>query len=134
MLSRQEEDRERRETLLNDQRVKEQTGTFLSHTHDDMGGRFSAVSPSYVVGSTEFAGYPAAAAHQRDPVGQEPSLGYRIDELEQGSFSPSQEALEPSADDEAQALPNPADVAQCDPLDVERRSVGLGLSRPYRRF
>lgn len=41
MLSRQEEERERRETLQNDRRVREQTGTYLSHTHNEAGGRFA---------------------------------------------------------------------------------------------
>jgi hypothetical protein len=44
MLSRQEEQAERRRVLANDQRVKEQTGTYLSHTHDDIHqGRFAGV-------------------------------------------------------------------------------------------
>jgi hypothetical protein len=33
------------------------------------------------VGADPFPNYPAAAAHQRDPCGQEPPLGYAIDAM-----------------------------------------------------
>ena len=59
------------------------TGTYLSHTHDDTsGGRYAAIGSAMVVGAKADVAsvYPAAAPHQRDPVGQEPSLGYPIDE------------------------------------------------------
>jgi hypothetical protein len=52
MLESQREQEERRRTLQNDVRVKEQTGTFLSHTHDDIHqGRFAAIGPAVVVGA-----------------------------------------------------------------------------------
>jgi hypothetical protein len=43
-------------------------------------GRFSAVANAQVVG--QGASYPAAGAHQRDPCGPEPPLGYAIDAME----------------------------------------------------
>ena len=45
MLSRQEEEHERRAVMRNDARVRDQerSGTYLSHTHDDAGGRFAAI-------------------------------------------------------------------------------------------
>jgi hypothetical protein len=105
MLSSQEEQREREATLRNDASVREQqkqqeqsqreqTGTFFSHTHADEitgGGRFASVSPVTVVGSTEATRYPAAAAHQADPCGPEPPLGYDVNEM-----APL-EPIEPSA-------------------------------------
>jgi hypothetical protein len=137
MLSRQEEDRERRETLLNDQRVRrqqEQTGsTFHQHAQADVAmprGRFAAVTTATVVGADPITNYPAAASHQHDPCGQEPSLGYRINDL-----NPSD--LEPSALPEAQGTGEPTDGAPSPTLghDVEQRDVGSSLSSPtYRRF
>jgi hypothetical protein len=103
MLSSQEEQAERRRVMQNDARVREQSeeerrrtfapnqslpnqaSTFYQHAQADAAtprGRFSAVTAATVVGATAVTNYPAAASHQRDPVGQEPSLGYRTDELE----------------------------------------------------
>ena len=82
MTSKADEQRERERVLHNDELVREQAGTFMSHTHSDVGGRFSAVGAQTVVGAEPITNYPAAAAHQRDPMPDEPPLGYRIDELE----------------------------------------------------
>jgi hypothetical protein len=88
----QEEQAERRETLENDRKVREQTGTFLSHTHlDDIGGRFAAISNPHIVGSTPIPKYPATGSHQHDPSGVEPGLGYRIDQMALEPFGSSQD-------------------------------------------
>ena len=81
MTSKADEQRERERVLHNDELVREQAGTFMSHTHSDVGGRFSAVGAQTVVGAEPITNYPAAAAHQRDPVPDEPPLGYRIDAM-----------------------------------------------------
>jgi hypothetical protein len=91
MLSKQEEDLERREVFENDrklreaeQRAKDQSGTFLSHTHiDDAGGRFTAVNAATVIGSGPgvAAAYPAASAAHQTALPDEPLTGYRIDEM-----------------------------------------------------
>jgi hypothetical protein len=94
MLSKHEEQRERRETLLNDQRVREQGSTFHQFAEADARtprGRFSAVDAATVVGAQPTVNYPAAAAHQHDPCGQEPPTGYCTDampELEATSSAP----------------------------------------------
>jgi hypothetical protein len=76
MLSKQVEQAERRATLENDRRVREQTGTFFSHTHDDIHqGRFAAIGPATVVGSTQFPPYPAASAAHQIQLPDEPPLG-----------------------------------------------------------
>jgi hypothetical protein len=67
MLSRQEEQRERRETLRQDlsvqrQQREQQTGTFLSHTHSDLGGRYAIVSPQTIVGAEPTINYPQRAS------------------------------------------------------------------------
>jgi hypothetical protein len=79
---------ERRETLANDLKVLQQQGsTFHQHAQaqalDTAGGRFAAVGTPRVVGSTPnpSAQYPAAAAHQADPVGVEPPLGYDVNAM-----------------------------------------------------
>jgi hypothetical protein len=51
MLSSQKEQAERRRVLANDARVKDQTGTFFSHTHMDEGGRFAQVATAQIVGA-----------------------------------------------------------------------------------
>jgi hypothetical protein len=148
MLSRQEDDRERREVLRNDQRVRQQqeqaprvfadqsiprrTGTYMSHTHDDAGGRFSAISNVQIVGQSAVPNYPAAAAHQADPCGTEPPLGYRIDALDpsdpvEPSIFTQQATGEPASRDRVRS---PVPLA-----DLERVDVGSPpLSHEWRRF
>ena len=150
MLSRQEEDRERREVLRNDQRIREareqsprvfadqskpnQASTLHQHAVADADtprGRFSAISAAYVVGSKAdiACAYPAASAHQHDPCGPEPPLGYRIDELE------------PSVLAEAQATDGPADAPSTPlgqragpSLSHEPGELGRGVSQPTSAF
>jgi hypothetical protein len=90
MLSRQEEEQERREVLENDRKVRElqqaQGGTFFQHglaqALDTAGGRYgAAMGAAHVTGSTPIPNYPAAGAHQADPVGLEPPIGYDINEM-----------------------------------------------------
>jgi hypothetical protein len=123
MLSSQEEQQERIRVMRNDARLREQAGTFMSHTHSDVGGRYGAAQPSpYVIGSTPTPIYPQAA-FQHDPCGLEPPLGYRVDAPDEPSTTPPVEGLPNSA---------PA-VAPSHPVNVEQRGAGLGLP-PYRRY
>jgi hypothetical protein len=92
MLSSQEDQRERRETLRNDQRVREQSGTLHQHgqasANDLAGGRWSGMG-AYVVGSKPdvASAYPAAsAAHQIQLPDEEPT-GYRIDTIDAPSLA-----------------------------------------------
>jgi hypothetical protein len=119
MLSRQEEERERREVLENDRRVREeqkkreQTGTYLSHTHDDIHqGRFGAIGAAVVVGAKADVAsvYPAASAHQRDPVSAERPLGFRVDEMP---------PLEPSAVSSVEATGGAEALSSSASSDVE---------------
>jgi hypothetical protein len=111
MLSSQEDQHERREVQHNDQLVRqqqqEQTGsTFHQHAqasaNDLAGGRWSGQGAAFVVGSTPQVNYPAAGPHQSDPVGQEPALGYRINDLEP---APAVQATDPTSDDAPPASP-----------------------------
>jgi len=89
MLSRQEEEQERRKTLENDLKVLEQRRGSTFHQYaqsqaDEINqGRFAAIGSPRVVGSQPNVSsqYPAAAAHQRDPVGVEPPLGIDINAM-----------------------------------------------------
>ena len=87
MLSSQEEQREREEVMRQDadlrrrqqeQVQRESSGTYLSHTHDDLsgGGRFAALGNPTIVGSTEATRYPAAAAAYQIQLPDEPPLGF----------------------------------------------------------
>ena len=118
--SQQDEQAERRRVFAQDQFVQRQATTMHAHAIADAAmprGRFSAVEAVTVVGSKADAAsaYPPAAAHQCDPVGPEPSLGYRIDEM------PTEAALlsspPPTDDDPVNAVPST-------PLDVEQRGAG----------
>jgi hypothetical protein len=117
MLSSQEEQAERRRVLANDQRVREQSGTFLSHTHMDEGGRFAQVSNAQIVGADPIPNYPAASAAHQIQLPDEPPLGL------------DNPALEPSMWVEARG---PAD-APASHLDVERAWASLS-SRSFRRI
>src|SRR5215472_4151819 len=107
MLSSQEEQAERRRVFAQDQSLR--GTTFHQHAQADADtprGRFTAHERSTVVGAQPTFNYPAAAAHQADPCGIEPPLGYRIDAM------PEQEPLEvsfpsPQATDPADAPSTP---------------------------
>lgn len=82
MLSKQEEQAERLEILENEKRLK--GSTYMAHTHNDTGGRFSAVSNPKVIGSTPNPAphYPAGNAWAAADQGTEPSLGVDINKVE----------------------------------------------------
>ena len=119
MLIRQEEEQERRETLENDRLVREaehqrilREGTTFhqhaqSHANDEAGGRFASVNAVSVVGAEPAVRYPAAGAHQCDPVGTEPPLGFSVNDLE-----PSMGTTRPTEDTGgAPSSAPPGDVA-----------------------
>src|SRR5215469_10927806 len=114
MLSSQEEQAERKRVLANDARVREQAGTFMSRTHSEIGGRYAGVGAQMVVGADPIPKYPAAAAHQHDPCGLEPPLGYRIDampEHEPLELFPLSQAQGNSGDLTAQQGMSPRDLS-----------------------
>src|SRR5262249_25324126 len=128
MLSSQEEMAERKRVLDNDRKVRE-GGTFHQFAEADANtplGRFSAISNAYVVGSKSdvASAYPAASSAHQTELPPEPPLSF------------DNPALEPSLLAQAQAPPNPApgDVAPSTTSCVERRDVGLGSFRTFRRF
>jgi hypothetical protein len=89
--------------------------TFFAHTDIELqiGGRYGAALPTtHVVGSTAVPNYPAASApFQRDPVGLEPPLSYRVDELpEPEPASPSSVAAQ--ATDGLPAPSTPASMSE----------------------
>jgi hypothetical protein len=136
MLSSQEEQAERRRVLAQDSSLRrqqrEQGASFHQFAEADAAtprGRFSAVETAIVVGSTAVPPYPAAAAHQRDPVPIEPSLGYRIDDL-----NPS-DPVEISSFTQQETGPTSADAPSPTSLsDVQRTGVGSLSNKAYRRF
>src|SRR5262245_49042886 len=79
--------RERREVLRKDRRVREATyhSVVLGSIDDERGGRYATPdSKTTVVGASPIA-YPTQPANSpwhRDPVPDEPPLGYAIDEME----------------------------------------------------
>jgi len=129
ILSRQEEERERRETLENDRLVREQQRGSTFHQHavsqaaDLAGGRFGSLGAPHVVGSQPTPRYPAAAAHQADPVGPEPPTGYDVNAMPGFESSTDLSAVESSAAPPAEATGGAAAAppASCSlSSDVER--------------
>ena len=74
------EQKERADVLKNDLR-NNNTSTFLDHTHNDIGGRFSAVSNPTVIGTEPFPRYPQLPASSPwagpDLVGDEPLMAFK---------------------------------------------------------
>jgi hypothetical protein len=143
MTWKAEEQAERLRTLDNDRRLREQRGSTLhqfAQADADIPGRFSAVAHQIVVGADPFPNYPAAAAHQRDPCGQEPPLGYAIDampELEP-SMTRAQATGEPDPSSPLVGSPSSSgdptsagDAPSAFPVGVQRAGVG---SPPLNRF
>jgi hypothetical protein len=99
--SDQEDQAEKRRTLFNDARVREQSrdgdtgSTYLSHTHSELGGRFAVTEHQIITGAVSPSPPPLPANspwHGSDPVPDEPPLGYRVDampELETSTGVPS---------------------------------------------
>jgi hypothetical protein len=75
---------ERRRVLLQDADVRNRSGTYLSHTHSELGGRFAVTDHQTITGVVSPSPPPLPANspwHGSDPVPDEPPLGYRIDEI-----------------------------------------------------
>jgi hypothetical protein len=92
--SAQDERKERRETLLQDedlrrrQELKRQNEgtTFLAQTHVDIdGGRFAATNAATIIGQNSPPKYPQLPSSSpwsgADPVPDEPPLGHRVDRM-----------------------------------------------------
>jgi len=87
MTSYADEQRERREVLNNDRLVRQRQGdTFHSRAVADaameLGGRFASIAKPIVTGGgPSYPTLPAASPWHKDPVPDEPPLGYSIEEL-----------------------------------------------------
>jgi hypothetical protein len=115
--------KERAKVLKNDLR-NNNASTFLSHTHNDVGGRFAAISSPVVVGSTPTPQYPAAFL-QHDPVPDEPALGVDINEM-----PPVGEPHELKASKLRHASLGPSfSSAKATPPAHDAKSSSLGASR-----
>ena len=111
--SDQEDQEERRRVLQNDARVREQsrngdTGTYLSHTHSELGGRFAVAEHQTITGvvSPSPPALPATSPWAGpDLVGTEPPLGYRIDAMPELEISTGVSPVSPpvATDDPALA-------------------------------
>src|SRR6516165_10677810 len=115
--SDQEDQAERRRVLLQDAYVRANanrngdTGTYLSHTHSEVGGRFAVTEHQTITGVVSPAPPPLPANspwHGSDPVPDEPPLGYRIyampgDELDESPTGVPPVSPPVAADDPADA-------------------------------
>jgi len=122
MLSKQEEEQERREVLENDRKVLEQRGSTY-HQHgvaqaDELSqGRFAATGAPRVVGSTPnpASQYPAASAAHQTELPPEQPLGYSVDDMP-GLENPAGDAFSglspPAATGGAEAPSIPLDVVE----------------------
>jgi hypothetical protein len=74
---------ERRAVVENERRVHK--NSYFSHAHPDEGGRFAAINKSTVTGSTPVPQYPpqpTSSPWASAAVGQEPPLGFSVDEMQ----------------------------------------------------
>jgi hypothetical protein len=152
MLSRQEEDQLRRETLRNDLKLRqqqEQGSTFAQFAQADANidrGRFTAHERSTVIGSTPTPDYPAGPAWCADPGAQllEPPLSYYDPALEPSVLAVAQAPDPTSADahsDDVQRTDvgslssgDPAGVSFASPPGTSRNVYAGSLPRPHRRY
>ena len=127
MLSKHEEQAERRDVLENEKRLRASTlSQFAQADAAEARGRFTAHEQSKVIGSTLVPQYPAGPAWCDADQGLEPPLGYAID---------AQEPLEPSC------LPSPAqgnsgdpDAPSTPPSPSRSMSSSAGRRPSFRRF
>jgi hypothetical protein len=129
VLSKQEEMRERHETLRNDlsvqRKVREQQGTtmhaFAQADAETPHGRFSQINTATAIGSNAgiASAYPACSPALAVQLPPEPPLGYRIDDLNPSdpveTSSCTQQEPGPTSDD----APSPIPLS-----DVQRAGVG----------
>jgi hypothetical protein len=122
-------EQEERRRMFADQSLPNQATTFAQFAQADADtphGRFTQVAAATVVGATAIPNYPPAASHQADPCGQEPALGYRINDL-----NPSDPVEVSSFTQQATGEPPSLPSASAKGVEVGSPS----LSRPaYRRF
>ena len=107
---------EKRRVLANDLSLRSGS-TLLDHVEPSPGGRFAALGAQTIVGQSPNP-YPplpdTSPWHGADPVGPEPALGYRIDDLEPfGGGSISAGAGQASVDVPSAVIPS-ADAPRVD--------------------
>jgi hypothetical protein len=102
MLSRQEEEQERIETLRNDlavqrqQKQQSEASTYLEQYHSDVGGRFNVTEHETVIGRVSPkppplpAASPWSGSQPEPPI--EPPTGYEINRLTPHELAPSMAA------------------------------------------
>lgn len=136
--------KEKRDVLRNDRRIRDQEGsTFFDHTHNDIGGRFAAISSPHVVGSESIPKYPAAFL-QHDPVPKENPLGYSINEMDTTGQPHELKASDASLDEPSPLSPAPQGNSGDPDAPSTTASSSSGSmsssggrpfsSRTYRRF
>ena len=151
MLSRQIEMADKLEVHENEKRLREQGSTFLAHTHNDVGGRFAAISSPVVVGERQIPNYPQGPAWCAADQELEPPLGVDLNAIEpvgeKFEVELSREVVRPlepftplaakappghsSISSFVQATPSSASDAKAPPL----ANAELGFSpKTFRRF
>jgi hypothetical protein len=91
-------------------RILREGTTFHQHAQafaDELSqGRFAATGVPTVTGATPIPKYPAAGAHQSDPVGTEPPLGFSVNDLEPSAVSSSLSPVEDTGGAPSSAPPD----------------------------
>ena len=135
MLSKQEEEQERRETLENDRKVLERGSTFHQHAqaaaNDLGGGRFAGVNPTTVVGSEPAIKYPAASSTWQIQLPDEPPLGFDNPALENPTGVPASSPVDPGGAEALSSSDVEHAVPPSSPIDDPARVSHLP-SRPAR--
>jgi hypothetical protein len=127
MTSQAEEKAERIRVLLQDKSARDGT-TYAERAaataNDERGGRFAGYqSPAAVVkGGPDYPRIPSGPWSEPDPTGQEPSLGYSVDQLEGSVSPPVQSDADPSFS------PKRAYTRNLEPINPE-----VATGKPWRR-
>jgi hypothetical protein len=116
---------ERRRVLLQDADVRDRFGTYLSHTHSELGGRFAVTDHQTITGVVSPSPPPLPANspwHGSDPVPDEPPLGYSVDAMPELETSTGVNPVSPpvATDDPANAPPSGSGSAPSGGLVCER--------------
>ena len=127
-----DEQRERRETLENDRRVREQQArgsTYLDHHHAELGGRFGAVETETITGRLSPQPPPLPASSPwagPDMVPPEPPLGYSVNDLEPSS--PVGVTGPASGDAPSAVVPVPVDEPRADAGSLSNKDEDDGAA------
>jgi hypothetical protein len=111
---------ERRRVLLNDACVREQSGTYLSHTHSELGGRFAVAEHQIITGVASPKPPPLPASSPWSGAQPQPGPEPPLSAYDNPALEPSAAPPVEATDDPANAPPSGSGSASSGGLVSER--------------